>query len=391
MSKTDIAIVGAGPAGLACAAFAARLGFRVRVLDRQPGECLAVPEDDGREIALTHKSVRLLQSLGAWQHLSTGEIGPLQSAHVTDGASPYCLKFSDDRGSADKPLGYIVANSAIRRALHQVVSEQQGIQICADSTVTHMELDGDCRHLSLQDEQTVSASLVVASDSRFSEVRRMAGIGAEMHDFGRSAIVGRIHTSLPHRGIAQECFGYGATLALLPLAQPQESSAVVTVASDSAQGVMALSDEEFANYVTRASSGILGSVTSASPRFCYPLVAVYARRFYAQRLALVGDAAVGMHPVTAHGFNLGIASANTLAAQLARLSGLVDGKPLNKALGLFQLQHRLESRPIYRGTNLIVNLFTNNRAPAKLLRKAVLRISNNFRPIRQAINYQLTR
>ncbi|SHF08830.1 Ubiquinone biosynthesis hydroxylase, UbiH/UbiF/VisC/COQ6 family [Microbulbifer donghaiensis] len=384
--QTDIAVIGAGPAGLAFTAFLANRGYRITLVDRQSREELAAPQDDGREIALTHKSVRLLKSLGAWQRLQADEVSELASAQVVNGRSPYCLQF-DDRG----PLGYIVPNAAIRRVLHEVVSTQQNVQFLDNTAVVGTTVNEDCRLLRFDNGEQLAAALVVAADSRFSDTRRVAGIGADMRDFGRVAIVGRVRTDKPHENIARECFRYGSTLALLPLADAQLSSAVVTVPASRGSEMMALSDDDFAGHVARESGDAPGSVTCVGKRHSYPLVAVYAKNFCTERMALIGDAAVGMHPVTAHGFNLGLASADSLAHQLQRPASLRKNSAQGRALAKYQFIHRLESLPIYQGTNRVVGLFTDDRWPAKFLRKAVLRVSNNFSPIRRAITYQLTR
>ncbi|MDP5209130.1 5-demethoxyubiquinol-8 5-hydroxylase UbiM [Microbulbifer sp. 2205BS26-8] len=388
MLQADVAIVGAGPAGLALAVALARRNCRVVLLERQSEQHVLSPGDDGREIALTHKSVRILESLGAWQRLRDDEIGILQSAQVVDGYAPASLNF-ETRGCG--PLGFIVSNATLRRVLCEVAREHSNIQLHSGCTVTGTRQESDRRVVCCGEGESITAGLVVAADSRYSEVRRMAGIGADMRDFGRVAIVGQVRTERAHDGIARECFRYGSTLALLPLAESHTASAVVTVPASCAETIMQLSDTAFAARVQAESVSQLGGIEACGQRYSYPLVAVYAHRFHAERFALVGDAAVGMHPVTAHGFNLGLAGADTLARQLQGVARLYQPARLGRALSRYQFQHRLESRPIYSGTNRVVDLFTNDRLPAKLLRKAVLRVSNHFPPIRRAIVHQLTR
>lgn len=136
--------------------------------------------------------------------------------------------------------------------------------------------------------------------------------------------------------------------------------------------------------------GRLGEMKLIGERFSYPLVAVYADRFVARRFALIGDASVGMHPVTAHGFNLGLRGQDTLASEIrSALARQFDiGAP--KVLEHYQTKHRLSTLPLYLATNAIVKLYTDEILPAKLLRSTIIRLGNFIRPAKLAIMNQLT-
>jgi 2-polyprenyl-6-methoxyphenol hydroxylase-like FAD-dependent oxidoreductase len=125
-------------------------------------------------------------------------------------------------------------------------------------------------------------------------------------------------------------------------------------------------------------------------RFAYPLVGVHAQKFFARRFALIGDAAVGMHPVTAHGFNLGLSGQEILAKEVLRAvqAGMDIGN--SELLERFSRRHMRTTRPIYHGTNEIVKLFTDDRPPAKILRRLTLRLVNNFPPIKHVIQNKIT-
>ena len=263
------------------------------------------------------------------------------------------------------------------------------VTITGDARVTGLSRDADGASVTLADGRTLRAPLVIAADSRFSTVRRMAGIGARMLDFGRTAIVARMRHELAHDGTAHECFLHGHTLAMLPMAGKQ-SSAVWTVTSDGAAALMAATPEVFAAQVDEAFGHRLGQLELAGERHAYPLVAVYAQRFACQRFALIGDAAVGMHPVTAHGYNFGLYGIEVLAAGLA--AAKAAGRDLGdaRALQAYADEHRRVTLPIYLGTNLVVKLFTNDTAPAKLAREAIVRVTNLVPPIKSAVTRQLT-
>ena len=386
--QADVLVVGAGPAGLALAVALAQAGLRSTVLEQASAASLAAPAEDGRDIALTHRARRILEQLGIWQQLPDDEIAPLRKAHVSNGVSPLVLPF-DAQGDGHEALGWLVPNFRLREAAYAVAAATPEVKIVCGARVTGLSRLGTVATLQVADGPALQAPLVVAADSRFSTLRRMAGIGARMLDFGRTAIVCRVSHELDHQGIALECFRYGNTLAVLPMAG-RTASAVITLPSDQAGDWLATDEADFAQRVQAQLDQRLGAMQLAGPRHSYPLVGVYAHRFAAHRFALVGDAAVGMHPVTAHGYNFGLYSVQVLARELAkaRQAGLDLGAL--PALQTYEAEHRRNTLPIYLGTNGIVQLFTDDRAPARLLRGAVLRVAKRLPPLRQAISRQLT-
>jgi ubiquinone biosynthesis UbiH/UbiF/VisC/COQ6 family hydroxylase len=311
---TDVAIVGAGPAGLALACALAGSGLRVTLLERAPEAAIAAPAFDGREIALTHRSQSILHELGAWVRIPAAETAPLREAKVLNGASPLALRFAP--GREGEPLGRLVPNQLIRRALFEAAATTEA-RLVAGRAVTGLSLTPEGATVTLEGGEAVTARLVVAADSRFSEARRLAGIGAAMPDFGRTMIVARVAHEAPHGGVATEWFGHGQTIAMLPL-NGAMSSVVLTLPPAEAAAAMAMTSEAFGAEVTRRYAARLGTMTLAGTRHAYPLVAAYAHRFAGRRFALLGDAAVGMHPVTAHGFNFGLSGAETLAREIRR-------------------------------------------------------------------------
>jgi len=385
--RSEVVIVGGGPAGLALAVALAQAGIAGTVLEQQGAAALEHPAEDGREIALTHRSRRILEALGIWARLPADEIAPLAQAHVRDGVSPLVLPFDAHR-DGQQMLGWLVPNFRIREAAHAAAADA-GVKIVTDAQVAALEPGHADMAARTGSDARYAAPLVVAADSRFSSLRRMGGIGAHLHDFGRTAIVCRMSHERAHEGIAHECFRYQNTLAILPMAG-LHCSAVVTVRSDHAAEWLALGDAEFAARVQSQFESRLGTMSVAARRHSYPLVGVYARRFAAPRFALVGDAAVGMHPVTAHGYNFGLYGVEVLARELAQARH--GGGDLGAAgpLAAYEREHQRVTLPIYLGTNAIVQLFTDDRAPARLLRGTVLRVARRLPPLKAVITRQLT-
>ena len=386
--KFDIVVVGAGPAGLGFAASLAGSGLRLGLIEKQPEATIADPGFDGREIALTHLSMRLLRKLGAWERIPADEISPLREAQVLNGLSSFALRF-DDEGRGDGPLGVLVPNHLIRRSLYEVMRALPEVTLLTGQTVASVQTSAQGATVGLADGRTITAPLVVAADTRFSESRRRMGIPATMQDFGKSMLVCRMAHERPHHGIATEWFGYGQTFAILPL-NGDVSGAVLTLPAREMETVMALEGAEFDADITRRYRHRLGAMRLASTRHVYPLVGVFAQRFVATRFALVGDAAVGMHPVTAHGFNLGLRGADTLAREIRDAIGRGRDVADRRALARYQTDHMRASRPLYMATNATALFYTDDRLPVRVLRAAALRLGSRLAPFRRAVVERLT-
>ncbi|CAN7757235.1 5-demethoxyubiquinol-8 5-hydroxylase UbiM [Variovorax sp. LjRoot84] len=388
----DVLIVGAGPTGLALAIALADAGFTATVLDAQPREALAAPAEDGRDIALTHASVATLRALGLWQCLLPEEIGRIREARVMDGDRQRSALSFNAHGHGADALGWIVPNHALRRVSFAAAAQRPGLRLIDSAQAlrigtlsTHAELEfgtspGAPHHL--------RGRLLVAADSRFSWSRRQLGIAADMHDFGRTMIVCRMQHDLPHDDVAYECFGYERTLAVLPAAG-HVSSVVVTTDAAAAAQLLALPERAFATLVERQFRGRLGRMQLLGQRFAYPLVAAYARRFAALRSALVGDAAVGMHPVTAHGYNLGLQSITSLTHALCAARAANQDIGAAAVLAGYERRHRRDSALIYHGTNAVAKLYASTSAPQRFARQLILRAAQHLPPLKAAITARL--
>lgn len=385
MLETDIAVIGAGPAGLSFARALAGSGLRVMLVERSPEAALANPAFDGREIALTHRSQAILRQLDAWDRIPEADKSPLRQARVQDGASPFALDFAPGPGAA---LGQLVPNHLIRRALFDAVRDAGCAELIAGVAVAAVETSPKGGVLTLSDGRQIRARLVVAADTRFSEARRQMGIAATMRDFGKSMLVARVAHEVPHGGIATEWFGHAQTVAMLPLAG-DVSSIVLTLPARQIEALMAMEPAAFGVDVTRRTASRWGALTLAGTRHAYPLVATYTHRFVGTRFALLGDAAVGMHPVTAHGFNFGLAGAQRLSAEIR--GAMARGRDIADpgALLRYEMAHRRATWPLFTATNAIASLYTDDRAPARLVRGAVLRVGAALGPVRRLVTAQL--
>ncbi|SMN14536.1 2-octaprenyl-3-methyl-6-methoxy-1,4-benzoquinol hydroxylase [uncultured Candidatus Thioglobus sp.] len=384
----DIVIIGGGPAGLSFACSMIGADVRVLVVEKSSLEAISKPTYDGREIALTHLSLRILKKLGVWNLIDQNEVSLLKEAKVFDGDSASLLNFKSE-GSGVEALGYLVPNYQLRQALYQRVAQADNITVVCDTSVESVD-DGELHStVVFADATTVKAKLVIAADSRFSNIRRKVGIPSVMKDFSKVMIVTKMKHEKSHQNIALECFDYGQTLALLPMIG-NESSVVLTVATNKSQAVIEMSEEAFNAKMTKDFRGELGQLTQVGERHFYPLVGVHAQTFIANRFALIGDAAVGMHPVTAHGFNLGLRGQDILATLVQE--ALTRGQDIGSQslLSLFERKHIHLTKIMFFGTNGIVALFTNDAPMIKQIRRFVLNLAERFPPIKYLITRHLT-
>lgn len=392
--KVDIAIVGAGPAGLSFALSLAKSGLNVVLLEQQSLTKIAKPEFDGRDIAMTHLSKTILSELGIWQNLPDNVIYQIKEAKVINGvtssnfsepASTLHFDRSDDPAA---PLGYLVANNQIRQALYQQLSQHSNIELMCGQSVKNISTKKDVALITTAQGQ-IAAKMIVSSDSRFSTSRRMMGLSAKMKDFGKVMIVCNMKHDKSHHNTAQECFQYDRTCAILPLGEGF-SSIVITVNASESERLLTLDDTAFNTEAKLMLNTRLGEMSLISPRTAYPLIGVMSDRFIAQRFALIGDAAVGMHPVTAHGFNLGLRSADTLAQLIIKAE--CQGKDIasNWLLHQYEARHKLLSKPLYDATNTLVALYTNPAPFAKVVRKVGIKIGNQFLPFKKLVTHRLT-
>lgn len=377
----DVIIAGAGPVGLSFAASMASDGLRVALIDRQELRSLAIPTFDGREIALTLASERVLRKLGAWPHLQPDEISPLRAARVRNGGAEATLALHA-AGRRSSAMASLVPNHHIRAALFKATIQHSGLEMFAGRTVSDVRADQTAVRVALSDGTILGGQLLVAADSRLSPLRATLGIGAEIHETGRSILTFRVSHETDHHQVALEWFDHHRTVALLPL-NGRMSSIVLTLPTAEAERLATMGEGELGAQIAQDRGLRLGKIRVASSRHVYPLVITYARNFVKPRAALIGDAAVGMHPVTAHGFNFGLSGQQTLATAVLAARHRNEDIGGSSVLRLFEVLHRRNTRPLYLATNALVRLYTDETAAGRLARQAVLH-AGRYLPFAQA-------
>jgi ubiquinone biosynthesis UbiH/UbiF/VisC/COQ6 family hydroxylase len=379
----DVLIAGAGLPGLAAAVALARTGLSVALADRH---AVGAPEPDratwdARVYAISPGNAAFLRSLGAWQSLPEDRLTPIEAMAI-EGDRGASLDF-DAYDLGERALAWIVEERELRAALIPQLHEA-GVVVFAPAAFASLAWSPRAGTLTLEDGRHVAARLVVGADGVRSWVRGAAGILAEPRPYGQTAVVANFTCEKPHRGVARQWFRPdGGVLAWLPL--PGDRVSIVWSAPDAlADELAALSPEALAGRVAGAGSHALGRLEVLTPAARFPLQFLRLPSVVAHRLALVGDAAHGVHPLAGQGVNLGFGDAQALAAVLAARGPVGDpGAPI-----LVERYARRRAAPVLAMqavTDGLARLFGARAPGLALLRNLGMSAVSKLPPVRLAL------
>lgn len=337
MERADVIILGGGLVGLTLAIALDRHGLSSIIIDPADPQKQLAPAYDGRATAVASASWRMLQAIGVGERIE-GEGCPIRSIRVSDGLDPGGLQF--DPAPDDDPLGIMFENRRLRGALRDCALAAGNISLLMPGRAAEVVRDGAGVRVALEDSRVAAAPLLIGAEGRNSPTRQAANIPLARWSYDHVAIVATVSHERDHENVAYEIFYPSGPFAILPMLPGEDglwrSAIVWSVPSADAPAMLDLPERAMAAEIEKRMGGFLGKVSLAGPRASYPLGFHHAATITAERLALAGDAAHGIHPIAGQGLNLGFRDAAALAQVL------VEGVRLGMDLGDSQLLSRYE-------------------------------------------------
>ncbi len=364
---SDILIVGGGLNGPCLSLALSQAGLTSTVIDALPVEATDADTFDGRSYALALASARLLMAIDVWDEVKANAQPMLEikasDGRAGEGPSPFFLHF-DHAEIEEGPMGYMLEDRFLRHALLTRMQADPNVTHLPGATVVAQGTTGPAS-VTLEDGRILTGQVLVGADGRRSGTGARAGIKRQGWDYGQTALVCSLQHELPHHGIAHQFFMPPGPLAILPL-PGNRSSIVWSETHDRAAEINALSDEDYLEALRPRFGDFLGDITLAGQRFTYPLNLTISERFVDTRLALVGDAAHGVHPIAGQGLNLGLRDVGALAEVLADAKRRGENIGAIDVLERYQQWRRFDTATLAASTDLINKLFSNDNPLLRL-------------------------
>ena len=376
MERSEVIILGGGLVGLTLAIALDAHGVSSTVIDPADPAAQLTADFDGRASAIASASWRMLDTIGVGALLKDQGCA-IRRIEVRDGLSTESLGFDAD--ADDDPLGVMFENRAVRAALRDRALAAPNLTLLAPAKPVDVVRDEAGVRVTLDDGRVIQGSLLVGAEGRRSPTRDAAGIRIAQWRYDHVAMIASITHEMPHENIAHEIFYHAGPFALLPLLPGNRCCMVWSVRAEDAAGYLGLPDRAYVAEIEKRIGGMLGKITLASPRSSYPLGFHHTATITAERMALVGDAAHGIHPIAGQGLNLGLRDVAALTEVL--VEGLRLGLDPGDAqlLARYERWRALDGLMVAASTDSLTRLFGVPGKPARAIRRlgmaAVERIS----------------
>ena len=386
VNDSDILIVGGGLSGPILALALAQAGLKVTVIDALEQKLRKNAAFDGRSYAVALTSQRLLGGTGVWDAVADHS-APILEIKVTDGRagegpSPFFMHF-DHAEIEEGPMGYMVQDRFLRRALLDAMGQTDGVTHISGETVINQAVTPSGVNVTLSSGKVLHGALLVGADGRSSATASRAGIKRSGWGYDQTALVCAIAHEKPHHGIAHQFFMPPGPLAILPL-PGNVSSIVWSETARTAAAFHALADREYLTMLRPRFGDFLGEITLTGKRFTYPLSLSLALNLVKDRVALIGDAAHGVHPIAGQGLNAGMRDIAALAEVItdALRRGEDIGSP--NVLGRYEQWRRFDNTTLAVATDTFNRLFSNDNTTLRGLRTIGMGVVNAIPGLRRS-------
>ncbi|MRR51804.1 MAG: UbiH/UbiF family hydroxylase [Rhodocyclaceae bacterium] len=377
--RFDVLIVGGGLAGLSLAVALRSARLSVALVESRPPRR---PEGwDARVYAVSPACAGFLSGIGIWDRLDSRRIEPVQTMAVRGDAGGRLDFSAYDSGVSE--LAWILEGSLMQTELWETVTRQANLTLFCPARPQKLELGPQAAVLDLEDGRRIEAALVVGADGADSWVRNAAGIAVNFKHYGQMGVVANFECSRPHRGTAFQWFREDGILAWLPL-PGNRMSMVWSTPDEHARELLGLSAEALCQRVAAAGGDALGDFSLLTPAAGFALRLMRAPHTAAHRLALIGDAAHAIHPLSGHGINLGFLDARALAALLAEKPDFVDAGDL-ALLRRYQRARREEVVALQTVTDGLQRLFAPAHPLLAAVRNAGMNLTGRLPILRDAL------
>lgn len=390
--RADVAIVGGGVVGAACALSLAQQGLQVTLIEHAEPPVWSADAPDLRVYAFAPDNAALFASLGVWEAVTAARAHPYRRMRVWDAAGGDELRFDADAFAVTQ-LGWIIEHALLQDRLWAALRESDVVLRCG-AKVAALEQDAadapdGSATLELDDGLRVEARLAIAADGGRSTLRALAGIATKTEDYAQRGVVAYVATERPHEDTAWQRFLPTGPLAFLPCAPWPEaanvSSIVWTLPEDEAVRVAALDDAMFAEELTRAFASRLGACRPLTPRVAFPLRRQLADAYVAGRVLAIGDAAHVVHPLAGQGVNLGLRDVSALRASVADAQSRKADWTAPHRLQRWARARRSDATASAHAFGLINRVFSNDAVAPTLLRGHALSLIGKLAPLNRAL------
>ena len=375
----DCIVIGGGLSGLTTTLALSKIGLSVAIIDKTSLKIVKKNEGDQRTTAVSASGKKVFEALDVWDSLKKGA-EPILDIVVSEKGKKGHLSF-DHQTVGTEPMGHILNNIELKNSLISSIRSQKNIQLFPFKSLNNFFPETGAVTIDLNDGSSYEAALLVAADGRNSDGRRIAKIKSTNIDYNQSSIVFTVGHEKPHRGTAYEQFTTGGPIASLPM-RGNKSSVVWSEDTEVVESLMQLDDKDFAAAASYRLNDCLGKMTIIGQRKVFPLKLNYADTIIANRFAMVGDAAHGLHPIAGQGFNLGLRDIANLTEEIsnARRLGLDIGS--FETLRSYQAARHFDNFSLVAATDGLNRLFTDNNKIVGFIRSSGLDAINTMNPIK---------